>query len=233
MHNNWSGYGAITVAGGLASGVVSPVITLTTANVSGSNPLTTGWTAETPNLIHGLSPSTATGNLLQPTGSGGASVLTDGSIGVSGTQSGFVSCGGGVGGNAACTTLIYALTNVVNGTDVTNIVVYSGWGDTGRFGQYYLLSYATLANPTTFIPITTVYYWPGLLNGGGSAEACRVAIANNDGSPLASGVKFLKFEFQAPVNSSGNTFNNGWQGYSEIIVQGQDTVRQRRRRRRS
>ena len=165
--NHWSGYGAITVAGGLASGVVSPVVTLTTANLSGGTPLTTGWTAEAPSLIHGLFPSTATGNLLQPTGSGGTSVLTDGAIGVSGNQTNFVSCGGGVGGNAACTTLIYTLTNVINGTDLTNIVVYSGWGDTGRFGQYYILSYATLANPTTFVPITTVYYWPGLLNGGG------------------------------------------------------------------
>ena len=138
--------------------------------------------------------------------------MTDGAIGHSGTISTFASCGYNDG-----TTLIYTLTNSASGSDVTNIVVYSGWGDTGRYGQYYYLSYSTIAAPLTYIPLTTVYYLPP----GSGAPATRVAIARLDGSKLAGGVAKIKFDFASPPNAAG--FNNGWQGYSEIIVQGTAT----------
>ncbi|HEY4417248.1 MAG TPA: immunoglobulin domain-containing protein, partial [Verrucomicrobiae bacterium] len=217
VENGFCGIGAITVEGTAATSKVSAVA-VTTANQSGSNPLTPTWTAETPNLIAGLLPSSSSGSFALES-SGGLPVLTDGAIGKSGTLGGFATCGASGG-----TSLIYTLTNVVNGTDVTNIVVYSGWGDTGRFGQYYTLSYSTIAAPTTFIPITTVFYWPGVLseNGGGSAQANRVAIFNSTGAALAGGVANLKFDFSSPP--SAGSFNNGYQGYSEIIVQGQDTA---------
>jgi hypothetical protein len=212
--NSWCGYGAITVGGTPSASVASPVVSVTTSNQSGTGPFTPTWTAETPDLIAGIGPSTATGNFVQE-GSAGTNVLTDGTIGISGDLSTFATVGNG-GGN----TLIYTLTNVVNGTDVTNIIVYSGWGNADRDGQYYTLSYSTIAAPLAYIPITTVYYNPR--SGINGASANRVAIAMNNGSPLGGGVANLKFVFN--TLPSAGSFDNAYQGFSEIIVQGHDTA---------
>jgi hypothetical protein len=215
---NASGGGFAGIDNLVISGT-APAISVTTTNENGASPFTPDWVPETPNLIAGLTP-TASGNFTLE-GAGGTPVLTDGTIGSSGTIGGFATCGGGSGSGS---TLIYTLTNSPNGSDVTNIVVYSGWGDGGRYGQYYDLSYSTVAAPTTYIPITTVFSLPGFkVNTGdtGGAPADRVKIAMSNGSPLAGGVANIKFDFSAPPNSS--TFNNGYQGYSEIIVQGTDT----------
>ncbi|HWX20037.1 MAG TPA: immunoglobulin domain-containing protein [Candidatus Binatia bacterium] len=213
VENGYTGYGAITAGGTAASSVASPVVSITTSNQSGANPYTPTWTLETPDLIAGLTPTTASGNFTQE-GAGGVSILTDGAIGQSGNLSGFATCGANGG-----TTLIYTLTNMVNGSDVTNIVVYSGWGNADRDGQYYILSYSTIAAPTTYIPITTVYYNPQGVSG---ASANRVAISTSTGVPLASGVANLKFDFSTPAGAGD--FDNAYCGISEIIAQGQDTA---------
>ncbi len=212
VENGYTGYGAITV-GGTAASALSPAISITASNQSGANPYTPSWTPETPDLIAGLTPTTSAGTFTLE-GAGGIPVITDGLIGQSGTIGGFATCGSSGG-----TTLIYTLTNVVNGTDVTNIVVYSGWGNANRDGQYYILSYSTIAAPTTYVPITTVYYNPQGVSG---ASANRVAISTPTGGALASGVATLKFDFSSPP--SANQFDNAYSGISEIIVQGQDTA---------
>ena len=197
-----------------------PTVSVTTTNQSGANPFTPSYTPETPNLIAGMS-ATFTGNLTLE-GAGGAPVLTDGTIGTSGTIGGFATCGGGGGSGS---TLIFTLTNSINGSDVTNIAVYSGWGDGGRYGQYYDLSYSTVSAPTTWIPIATVFSLPGFkvnTSDTGLAPATRVTIAMANGTPLGSGIANLKFDFTAPPNAS--SFNNGYQGYSEIIVRGTNTA---------
>ena len=214
--NSGSGYSEITVQGNPAASVVSPVISITASNQTGSNPYTPTWTPETPDLIAGLAPTTFTGNFGLES-SGGTPVLTDGAIGASGNVAGFATCGGGSGSGSS---LIYTLTNLVNGSDVTNIVVYNGWGDNGRDGQYYILSYSTVSAPTAYIPITTVYYLPKIA--GSTPSANRVAIATSTGVALASAMANLKFDFFTPPNAS--SFNNGYQGYSEIIVQGNNTT---------
>lgn len=197
-------------------------VQVTTDTQQGANPFTPSYTAETPNLLAGASPSTANGNFSNE-GSGGASVLTDGTIGTSGTIGGFATCGGASALNCG-NTLIYALPNGGNGVDVTNIVTYSGWGDAGRFGQYYQVSYSTVAAPTTFLPITTVCFISGGRTGNGGlqgAPTSRVTITGTNGTLLASGAANIKFDFSTPPNSG--SFNNGYQGYSEIIVQGTNT----------
>jgi hypothetical protein len=217
VENGYTGYSAITVGGTSAASVVSPVISITTSNESGATPT---WTPESPSLIAGLAPTTTNGNFTLES-SGGTPVLTDGLLGTSGDVTGFATCGGGSGSGS---TLIYTLTNVVNGSDVTNIVVYSGWGNYNRDGQYYNLSYSTIAAPTTYIPLTTVFYNPVYTAGdpGTTPSANRVSIAMSDGSPLGRGVANIKFDFSGPPSAS--QFDNGYQGYSEIIVQGHDSA---------
>lgn len=216
VENGYTGYSAITVGGTPASSVVVPVVSITTTNETGASPFTPTWTAESPSLIAGMAPTTASGNFTLE-GSGGTPALTDSTIGISGSVSYFATCGAGGGSGS---TLIYTLTNSVNGSDVTNIVVYSGWGDRGRDGQYFKLSYSTVSAPTTYIPITTVYYNPRIP--ASIASANRVAIAMNNGTPLGTAVANLKFDFSTPPSAS--SFDNGYQGYSEIIVQGTDTA---------
>ncbi len=213
VENGWVGMGAITVEGTpAANSVVASVISTTGSVQSGSNPFTPSWTAETPDLLLGLSPSTAVGGFNNES-TVGTAVLTDGAVGISGSNSTMASCGNG-GGNV----LVYTLTNSVNGSDVTNIVVYSGWQDNGRYGQYYILSYSTVSTPSTFIPLTTVYYLPST----SGTPACRVAVNTSTGVPLAQNVFRVKLDFASPPEA--NRFNNGWQGYSEIIVQGTNSA---------
>lgn len=220
--NGWTGYGAITVQGTSATSITTPPIVITTANQNGPSPFTPTYSPETNNdLILGLSPSTATGNFQEDGGNNGPiSVLTDGllasNVNTTGWESQFVSCGGGSG---AGSTLIYTLPANANGYDITNIVVYNGWQDGGRDGQYYIVSYSTVAAPTTYVPIGTVYYLPSVP---AQPSLNRVSISPTTGAPLGSGVQNIKFDFASPTDASG--FDNGWQGYDEIIVQGTSTA---------
>jgi hypothetical protein len=208
--NGFTGYGAITVQGTPATVVAPPAASITASNENGASPFTPDWVLETDSLIAGAAPSTATGNFIQES-AGGTSVLTDGVIGNSGDATGFATCGSS-GGNS----LVYTLTNSVNGSDVTNIVLYSGWGNNNRDGQYYLVSYSTVSAPSTFIPVTTVYYNPVLTNGNASAN--RVAISSVNGVPLGRNVNSVKFDFGSPAFAS--SFDNAYVGYSEIIIEG-------------
>jgi hypothetical protein len=209
--NGYTGYSEITVQGTPSVNTVTPVdVSIATESQSGASPFTPSWTLETPSLIAGQEPSTAVGDFTVDPG-----VLTDGTIGTSGDSTEFASCGPGSG---AGITLIYSLTNSPTGSDVTNIVTYSGWGDTGRYGQYYTVSYSTVSSPLVYIPITTVYYLPPA----SGAPACRVAVSTASGVlPLAKNVANLKFDFNPPAAAG---FNNGWQGYSQIIVQGTNSA---------
>jgi hypothetical protein len=215
VENGYAGYAAITVGGTVAASVATPALRVTTSTQTGASPFTPSYTAETPNLIAGMAPTLSPGNFTLET-AGGTNVLTDGLIGVSGTVATFATCGGAGGSGSS---LIYTLTNVVNGTDVTNIVLYSGWGDGGRDGQYYNVSYSTVSAPSTYNFITRVYLNP---TGTSGAVANRVALSMNDGSALASAVGTIKFDFAGPPSSG--SFDNGYQGFSEIIIQGKDTA---------
>lgn len=228
--NGYSGYAEITVEGTAAVNAMPQVVAIAKSNTNGAAPFNPGWTLETPSLIAGMATSTATGNFGQesPTvvGSRDVNSLTaNGDLTISAdnilannnntTSPNYVTCGGSGG-----TSLIYTLTNSVNGSDVTNIVVYSGWADSGRHGQYYTVSYSTVGQPTSFIPISTVFYLPTVP--GATPSANRVAISSLNGVPLGSAVASLKFDFASPP--AAGAFNNGYQGYAQIIVQGQNTT---------
>jgi hypothetical protein len=105
----------------------------------------------------------------------------------------------------------------VNGWNLTNIVVYSGWQDNGRDAQSYNVSYSTLSAPATFIPLVSIAYNPIVPNGTPSAN--RVAIAPPVGqSMLATNVAAVKFDFTPQLSDTTN--NAGWSGYAQIVLQG-------------
>ena len=211
-------YDEITVQGTPAATLTPQPVVITTSNINNSSPFdpTTTWTVETPSLIAGMAPSALTGNpaLGGGAGGGGTAVLTDGTLGTTGDSTTTASLGSGGG---ACSSLTYTLTNSVNGSDLTNIVTYSAWGDYGRDGQYYNVSYSTVYAPTTFIPLTSVAFNPYLVPLG-TPSANRVGISSLTGV-LAKNVYSVKFDFP-----QDNSIDYGSGAYQEIIVQGTDSV---------
>lgn len=217
--NGWVGYGAIFAQGSAASSLNLPAVSITTSNEQSTNLYPTVLPNTNNDLILGLIPSNpggdnADGNL------GGVSVLTDGLLATNIVQGGpttwEVQCASL--GASACSSLIYTLPTNVNGYNITNIAVYDTWQDEGRDGQYYTVSYATVSDPTAYIPIATVYFNPA---GNLTPSANQVVINALNGGPLGTGVGTVKFDFGAPP--SAGSFNNGWSGYDQIVVQGVGT----------
>lgn len=236
-YNGYVGMSEITVQGTASVTAMPQVVAIAATNetstLGATTPFTPDWTLASPSLIAGALPITTNGNfnLESPTALGSRDV---GSLTLNGNQTltkttitannngttspNYVTCGGGGG---AGTTLIWALTNSpVTGSDVTNIVVYNGWADNGRFGQYYTVSYSTVAAPATYIPISTIFYLPTVA--GSQPTANRVTISSTNGVPLGSSVANVKFDFSSPP--AAGAFNNGFQGYSQFVIQGNDTA---------
>ena len=208
-----SAYDEITVQGTPAATLTPNPVVITTDNQQSASPFVPSWTIETPSLIAGMVPSALTGNpaLGGGAGGGGTVVLTDGALGTTGDAATTASLGSEVRlYGAACSSLTYTLTNPAN---LTNIVTYSAWGDYGRDGQVYYVSYSTVASPTSFIPLTAVECNPWLapLN---TKSANRVGISSLTGV-LASNVYSLKFDFP---QSNDEDYGSG--SYQEIIIQG-------------
>ena len=167
------------------------------------------WTIDPGSLILGQSPSSVgSGAFTQP-----VAVLTDGTfgwfnfwpgVGSSPTEA---NCGGSAG-----QAVTYSLGSAASGYNISNIVVYGGWGDAGRDQQAYTVSYSTVASPTSFITMASVDYNPA--NPGGVQSATRSTLKSATGGPLATNVAALKFDFTTPAPE------NGYCGYSEIAVYG-------------
>jgi hypothetical protein len=168
------------------------------------------WTAAGPSLIANQVPSAVGGGNFGAETSMGVAALTDGVVGDITNHANFATCGANAG-----TSMTYTCTN---GTwNLTNIVVYSGWGNRDRDGQFYTISYATPSAPSTFVPLTTVFYNPTQLTT--NPYACRVQISPANGaSMLATNVQSLKLDF---TSQNGNkVFDYGYSGYAEIVLQG-------------
>ena len=207
--NGYSGYSEISVFGSPSATDTLP-ITVTAVNQNTSTP---DWVVEQNSLIEGRLPSRVgagdfTGAFTNAA-AGGLPVLTDGTFGPYGLgNTNLAICG--TNGAGSSVTFISP-----TGWDLTNIVVYSLWNDYGQDGQFYNLSYSTLSDPTTFIPLTSVSYNPDVPTDG-TASGNRVAISPVPGQTmLASNVYAVKFDF-TPQGSQ----DFGWSGYSEIVLQG-------------
>ena len=226
--NGWCGYGAITVQGTQAPNIITPPVVITETDevaINNTNEFTPAYIANTNNdLILGLSPSASAGNFNEDGDAGPLSDLTDGVLATNITSvesvwaSQFVECGGNAG-----TSLTYTLPAYVNGYTITNIAVYNGWQNSGRYGQYYTISYSTVAAPSTYVPIDTIFYLPYPYNANNTDQPNmnQVTIVSGNGVPLAAGVQNIQINFNP---AGANDFDNGWQGYDQIIVQGTTTA---------
>ncbi|HEY4416698.1 MAG TPA: hypothetical protein VGO57_13490, partial [Verrucomicrobiae bacterium] len=202
--NAYSGYSQISVFGSPSASAPSAGPVITTQHEETNNT----WAVETPNLIANQLPS-----------SFGAGVFTEEGCNVTNLTDGLLGFGAAFG--ASCgddgTAVPWIIFNSANGWNLTNIVVYSLWHDYGRDGQYYTVSYSTLAAPTTFIPLATVAYNPFVPHDG-RPSGNRVAIAPPVGqTTFGTNVAAVKFDF-----TSQGIQDFGWSGYSEIVLQGSD-----------
>jgi len=100
----------------------------------------------------------------------------------------------------------------LGGATLTNIVVYSGWQDVGRDGQFTIF-FIQRWRTDGFYPADK----RELQSFGKWSSANRVGISRTTGGALATNVAFITFDF-TPQNS-GN--DNGYSGYAEIILEGQ------------
>lgn len=200
----------------------SVVITSTNQVGTGSGTFYPAWPLVTNgSLIAYKLPSTMSGNFSMETSFGNRNVksLTDGgSLGIRTggspvtTSTNYVTCGNG---NGAGSMVVYTLDGSSTGFDLTNIVVYGGWGDNGRDQQAYTVSYSTVDEPAKFVLLTRVNVNPSIA--GNLQSATRVSIDSPSGV-LAKAVAAVKFDFTSPESE------NGYCGYAEITVFGTPTV---------
>ncbi|MDR3459650.1 MAG: immunoglobulin domain-containing protein [Verrucomicrobiae bacterium] len=210
-------YTEITVQGTPAAAVTAVAMTSSNIDQAGTFDPSSTWPVESPSLIAGMLPSASTGNpaLGGGAGGGGFPVLTDGALGLTGDSTTVASLGSGSSG--PCSSLTYTLTNSANGSDLTNIVVYTAWGDYGRDGQAYSISYSTVSAPTTFIRLTGADFNP-VLAANNDSSACRVSFSPSTGV-LAHNVYRVKFDFPQP-----DSLDYGAGSYQEIIIQGTNSL---------
>lgn len=197
------------------AGIIAAFASQTGLGASGTNFFPT-WSVTPGSLIAGQAPSgVGTGNFSQ-WGCGPVAVLTDNSIG----QFNYIPNVGGSATEVTCGTsggqsVTYTLPGAANGYDLTNLVVYGGWGDVGRDQQAYTISYATVAAPNTFVALKSVSFNP--VNSANVQCATRVTLSSASIAPLARNVAAVRVDFTSPAPE------NGYCGYSEINLFGQPT----------
>ena len=203
----------LTVASVPAS--VNNIITLYAAQTgygSVSTNFAPTWTVAPGSLIAGQSPSSVGSGNFSMTGTGVVEVLTDGSPGFfnywpgTGSSLAEVTCGTNAGQS-----ITYTLTASPSGYILSNIVVYGGWGDSGRDQQAYTVYYSTRSDPENFIPLIAVDYSPP--DAAAVQAATRITLSPATGA-LASNVAAVMFDFTTPPGE------NGYEGYSEIDLYG-------------
>jgi len=198
------------------SSALSQII-ITGTNQMGAVPLTPTWASAPGNLLAGLAPTVANGNFGEYTGANANNLTKQGIpltiYAYSSSQATNLEVCGNDG--TAGSLLIYTLPASTYGYDLTNITVYGGWQDAGRDAQDYTVSYSTVANPGSFILLTSVNYIPS--NPSGIGDATRAVISDAAGAPIAKSVAALKFDFTTP---DGGSRENNAAGNTAITVAG-------------
>jgi hypothetical protein len=108
-------------------------------------------------------------------------------------------------------TLTYTLGNGPNGAGytVSEFRAYSGWQDTGRARQDFTLTYSTVADPATFIPLITYH--------GAANTQDELTVIKDDLGASIPGVYAVQFK-------TGTDVQNGYVGYREFDLIGSPTV---------
>jgi hypothetical protein len=107
------------------------------------------------------------------------------------------------------TVLTYSLGSSASGYTISSIDTYAEWRDNGRSMQEYTVKYSLATDPTNFITLLNVN------TGNNGNYDTADAITSSSGS-LISGVADIQFSFDAQ--------QNGYVGYSELMVNGSQTV---------
>jgi autotransporter-associated beta strand protein len=95
------------------------------------------------------------------------------------------------------------------GYNVTSFDSYCTWGNSGRDNQDYTLQYSTVADPTNFITIASVYLHTG-------SDRSTHTCLTNDAGFLATGVAAIRVKFAGQ--------ENGYVGYREFVLQDTPSV---------
>src|SRR5688500_12943102 len=183
-----------------------------------ANSWTPTYVVSTTDLINGTMPAASAGNFALEAG-GGLPVVTDGAYGtITRVPTGGVAephpafaTAGNANNSGSFATYNLDLGASPLGYNISRIDVYGGWNDAGRDQQRYNVLYSTVANPTTFIPLTSVDYQPA--NPTNVQSATLVRITENALPNLATGVAAIQFDFTPPVE-------NGHTGYAAIDIIG-------------
>ena len=175
--------------------------------VSGETNDVTGFTVSSTDLLQTNLASTTDSISVNTTENnaigGSVALLNNGSFGAAGASGGICINGGSV-------TYYLNTPGASPGYDISEVNVYTGWNDDGRDGQNYTVSYSTVADPLTFVDISTV-----TRDEVGKFEKTSVTEGTAP-NLLATGVKAIRITF--------NGQENGGVGYKEIDVIGSTPV---------
>ena len=187
--------GVTTVNGGTLS------LTLSTGSASYATTNLYFFVPATNNVLRGLTP-TATANLIAtpPEGTGSITNLTDGVVMSTGVKTNDYPYIYAIGNN---TSLTYTMGAADSGCCLSQITLYSGWGDSGRDNiTLSNICYSTVSDPTTFVAITN-----SAINFTGSSSGAKATLTAAGGF-LAVDVYAVRFNF--------GTQENNYVGYREL-----------------
>lgn len=163
----------------------------------------------TNNVLAGLAPSASSGNFTLEN-SGGLTVLTDGVFGAmtndgsaSATHPALATFGGGA---STGTTITYTLTAA---TQLSSIVIYSGWNDNGRDQANYTVQGSTDGGANYFT-IGTVNYNPTVT---ASRQSASQVTFTDDSGNLSANAVFTNIRINANTGTE-----NGYAGLAEITA---------------
>lgn len=191
------------IAALLSSGAVSHAAIIQANTYNGTS---TGLPVLNNDLLQTNLLSTTSAGSIGSFGSGTLAALTNGVLGTAGAvfQAQNVAPGSG-------STITFTLDTSVNpqGYDIASILTTASW-DTGRDGQQYTVSYATVANPGIFNNLISIASFNP--TGVPFNPSTTQVLLTETGGILATGVSALRFSF--------TDFENSGTAYREIDVTG-------------
>jgi hypothetical protein len=179
--------------------------------VANTTQINAGFTVSNSDLLQtNLASANYTGNFVRE-GEDGTVAFTNGTFGLSGAQGTVAPTGKEAATADGSNVAIFTFNNGNGlGYNISEIATFAGW-DAYRGGQSYVVSYATVADPMTYLTLATVFN-----NAGGvpsNENFSTRAIINATGGFLATNVHSLRFAF-------GGDLTEGYAGYREIDVLG-------------